>query len=134
METDSIILAIDDLHKKASHALENKDALAYSSIFDEAITYSYADGKAVDKQGYLIELAKYLKGVKKFSTSQYRIKSSIENEIFAEKIARKLVIIKPNLFIFSKKETIQTEENFQWKNINGQWKVIAVEVILEEKY
>ncbi len=134
METDLIILVIDDIHRKASLDLESKDVLAYSSIFDEALTYRYADGKVADKQQYLIDLKKYFKGIKKLNISQYRIKFSFENEIFTEKIASKLVIIKTNFLMFSKKETIQIEESFHWKNINGEWKAIAVEVVLEEKY
>lgn len=134
METDLIISAINELHKKANNALENKNTDLYMAIFDDSLTYTNADQTKVDKQAYSNEIAKSFKGAKQIETSHYRIKSSFENEVFTEKIARKSIIIKPKLLVLSKKQTIQTEEIFHWKNINNEWKVIAVEIVLEEKY
>ena len=134
METDSIISAINEIHKKANEALQNKDAVGYATIFDESLQYTLGDGKTLNKRDYSYDLAQLLKSAKSYETSHYRIKSSTENDVFTEKIARKSVIIKPNLLFFTKKQTIQTEEVYHWKSIRGEWKVIAVEVVLEEKY
>ena len=134
METDSIISAINEIHQKADQALERKDVTAYTSIFNEGFTYTPAEGAGLNKRDYTIDLKKYFGQIKEIHTSYYRIKSSFESEIFTEKIARKSVILKPNLLIFSKKQTIQTEEICHWKNIKGEWKVIAIEITLEEKY
>ena len=134
METDLIISEINEQHKKANTALENKDAGCYMSIFDDSLTYTTADQTKLNKLEYSTETEKNFRRVKRIETSHYRIKSSFENEIFIEKIARKSVIIKPKFLVLSKKQTIQTEEIFHWKNISGEWKVIAVEVVLEEKY
>lgn len=134
METELIISVINESHKKANIALENKDATAYVSNFDDSFQYTPANGISLNKRDYTYDLEKYLKRVKRLETSQYRIKSSFENEVFTEKIARKSIVIKSNLLFFSKKQTIQTEEIYQWKNIKGEWKVVAVEVVLEEKY
>jgi hypothetical protein len=134
METDLIISAINEIHQKADQALENKDVTAYTAIFDEDLTYTPAEGVTLNKRDYTIDLKKYFGNLKEIHTSYYRIKSSFENEVFTEKIARKSVVLKPNLLVFSKKQTIQTEEIYHWKNIRGEWKVIAVEVVLEEKY
>jgi len=98
------------------------------------LKYATADSSSFDKKEFAQNLEKYFKSIKDYKTSHYRIKSSFENDIFTEKIARKSVIIKPNLLVFSKKETIQTEDVYHWKNINGEWKIVAVEVVLEEKY
>ncbi|MGM9476373.1 hypothetical protein ACS5PU_08075 [Pedobacter sp. GSP4] len=134
METDLIISAINQLHQKANQALENKDTEVHVYLLDDSFTYSPAEGVAVNKRDYIIDMKKYLKGLKSFQTSYYRIKSNVEDGIFTEKIARKSVVIKPNLLLFAKKETIQTEEVFNWKNIKGEWKIISVEITLEEKY
>jgi hypothetical protein len=134
METDLIISAINEIHKKADQALESRDVTAYAAIFDEDLAYTPAEGVALNKRDYTIDLKKYFSNLKEIHTSYYRIKSSFENEVFTEKIARKSVILKPNLLIFSKKQTIQTEEIYHWKNIKGEWKVIAVEIVLEENY
>ncbi|TBO43175.1 hypothetical protein [Pedobacter kyonggii] len=134
METDLIISTINEIHKKADQALESKDVTAYTMMFDDRLTYTPAEGIALNKRDYTIDLKKYFGHIKEIHTSYYRIKSSFENEIFTEKIARKSVVLKPNLLIFSKKQTIQTEEIYHWKNIKGEWKVITVEITLEEKY
>ncbi|RYD75963.1 MAG: hypothetical protein EOP55_12410 [Sphingobacteriales bacterium] len=134
METDLIISEINEQHKKANTALENKDAGSYMYIFDDSLTYTTADQTKLNKLEYSTETEKYFRRIKRIETGHYRIKSSLEGDVFTEKIARKSVIIKPKLLILSKKQTIQTEEIFQWKNISGEWKVIAVEVVLEEKY
>lgn len=134
METDLIISTINDLHKKANSALENKYAANYLSVFDDSLLYTNADQTKLDKQAYSNEIEKFFRRTKRIETSQYRIKSSFENDVFTEKIARKSIIIKPNLLVLSKKQTIQTEEIFHWKNINGEWKVFAVDIVLEEKY
>jgi len=134
METDLIISAINELHKKANSALENKNADAYNSVFDDSLTYTQANGVKLGMKAHKAETEKYFRRIKQIETSQYRIKSSFEHGIFTEKIARKSIILKPKLFIFSKKQTIQTEEIFHWKNTNNEWKVVAVEVVLEEKY
>jgi hypothetical protein len=134
METDLIISAINEIHQKADKALENKDVTAYTTIFDEGFTYTPAEGVALNKRDYTIDLKKYFGSIKEIHTSYYRIKSSVEDEIFTEKIARKSVVLKPNLLIFSKKQTIQTEEIYHWKNVKGEWKVVAIEIVLEEKY
>lgn len=134
MENDLIISAINELHKKANTALENKDADTYTLIFDESLVYTKADGIKLDKKEYSIDIERYFRRIKRMETSYYRIKSSFENEVFTEKIARKSIIIKPRLLILSKKQTIQTEEIFHWKSISNKWKVVAVELVLEEKY
>lgn len=134
METDLIISAINDIHKGANENLQNKDAENYALIFDDALRYTLADKTTLNKRDYIYDLNQFFKSAKSFETSHYRIKSSLEDEIFTEKIARKSVIVKPNLLVFSKKQTIQTEEVYRWKNISNEWKVVSVEVVLEEKY
>lgn len=134
MEIDSIISVIDEIHKKANEALEAKDIKFYMDHFDNGLKYTNATAVSIDKKQLAIDLEKYFKGVKEYTTSYYRIKSTFEEDIFTEKIARKSIVIKPNLLVFSKKQTIQTEELYQWRNINREWKVIEIEVVLEEKY
>ncbi|QDW27590.1 hypothetical protein [Pedobacter sp. KBS0701] len=134
METDLILSAINELHQKANLALENKDLMAYMAIFDDAFSFTPFEKSTITKRDFTIDLKKYFNSAKEIHTSHYRIKSSIEDDVFTEKIARKSVILKPKLLIFSKKQTIQTEEIYHWKNIKGEWKVIAIEIVLEEKY
>lgn len=134
METDLIITAIDELHKEANEALVQQDIEAYITIFDDALQFTMFNGIVLNKRDYFYDVSRYFRSLKSFETSYYRIKSSYEGAIFTEKIARKSVIIKPKLFLFSKRDTIQTEEIYYWKNMNNTWKVIAVEVVLEERY
>ncbi|MBB6237010.1 hypothetical protein HDC90_001627 [Pedobacter sp. AK013] len=134
METDLILSAINEIHKKADQALESKDVTAYTEMFVDGLSYTPAEGPTLSKRDYVLDLKKHFGNLKEVHTSYYRIKYSFEDEIFTEKIARKSVILKPKLLIFSKKQTIQTEEIYHWKNINGEWKVTAVEITLEEKY
>ncbi len=134
METDLIISAINEIHKKANLALESKDVNAYTAIFDDHMSFTPFEKSAINKRDFTIDLKKYFSEAKTIQTSHYRIKSAFEHEIFTEKVARKSVIIKPNLLIFSKKQTVQTEEVYHWKNVKGEWKVIALEITLEEKY
>ncbi|WP_316806126.1 hypothetical protein [Pedobacter agri] len=134
METDLIISAIDALHKQEDTALQAKDADGYFSIFDPSFQYTGTNSVTLNLRDYKADIQRLFRNSKSIETSHYRIKSSFENEIFTEKIARKSIIIKPNLLIFSKKQTIQTEEIYQWKNIGGEWKVLAIEIVLEEKY
>jgi len=134
METDLIISAINELHQKANLALENKDVTAYAAMFDDAFSFAPFEKSAINKRDYTIDIKKHFNNAKEIHTSYYRIKSSIEDDFFTEKIARKSIILKPKLLVFSKKQTIQTEEIYHWKNINGDWKVIALEIVLEEKY
>lgn len=133
METDLITKEIDATHKKADSAFENKNISDYIIQFDDSITYKNIGALTFNKKDLIIETERYFRKTKSISTTYYRIKSSLENEIFTEKIARKSIVYLKGL-LFSKKQTIQTEEVFHWKNINGHWKVIAVEITLEEKY
>ena len=134
METDLIISNINAIHNKANSALESKDLAAYLSIFDDSLTYTQADQTKLDKSAFAEEIRKYFRRTKRIETSQYRIKSSLEGDVFTEKVARKSINIKPKLLLFSKKQTIQTEEIFHWRNTGSEWSVVAVEVVLEEKY
>jgi len=134
METDLIIATINELHQKANQALENKDATAYMTIFGDTLSFTPFEKPTINKRDFTIDLKKYFNGIKEIHTSHYRIKSSVEDDIFTEKIARKSVLLKPKLLVFTKKQTIQTEEVYHWKNIQGDWKVIALEIVLEEKY
>ncbi|RBQ05789.1 hypothetical protein [Pedobacter miscanthi] len=134
METDLILSTVNEIHQKASQALENKDVAAYMAIFDDALSFTPFEKPAINKRDYTVDIKKYFSGTKEIHTSYYRIKSSVGEDIFTEKIARKSVLLKPRLLILSKKQTIQTEEIYHWKNIKGEWKVIALEIVLEEKY
>ena len=134
METDLIISAINELHQKANLALENKDATAYTAMFDDGLNFIPFEKPTLNKRDFTIDLKKYLSGIKEIHSSYYRIKSSMEDDVFTEKIARKSVLLKPKMLVLSKKQTIQTEEIYHWKNIKGEWKVIALEIVLEEKY
>ncbi|WP_293305782.1 hypothetical protein [Pedobacter sp. UBA5917] len=134
METDLILSAINEIHQKANQAFENKDLTAYTAIFDDSLSFTPFEKPAINKRDYTIDLKKHFGSTKEIHTSYYRIKSSTEDDIFIEKIARKSVLLKPKLIVLSKKQTIQTEEIYHWKNIKGEWKVIALEIVLEEKY
>jgi len=134
METDIIISEIDALHKKQDVALQAKDADQYFLIFDPSFQFTGSNSVTLNLRDYKADIQSLFRNSKSIETSHYRIKSAFENEVFTEKIARKSIIIKPNLLVFSKKQTIQIEEVYQWKNVGGEWKVLAVEVVLEEKY
>jgi len=134
METDLVISAIDALHKNADQALQLKEDDTYFDMFDPSFQFTGSDHTTLNLRDYKAEIQSFFRRAKSIETSHYRIKSSVENEIFTEKIARKSVIIKTNLVLFSKKQTIQTEEIYQWRNLGGEWKVISIEVVLEEKY
>ncbi|AZI24645.1 hypothetical protein EA772_04525 [Pedobacter sp. G11] len=134
METDIIISEIDVLHKKQDMALQAKDSDHYFLIFDPSFQFTGSNSVTLNLRDYKADIQSLFRNSKSIETSHYRIKSAFENEVFTEKIARKSIIIKPNLLVFSKKQTIQTEEVYQWKNVGGEWKVLAVEVVLEEKY
>jgi len=134
METDLIIAAIDHVHQKANHALENKDVSDFVNHFDDTLNYTDASGITLSKKQLTSDLQRAFRNIKSYQTSHYRIKSSLENDTFTEKIARKSVLIKSSLLLFTKKQTIQTEEINHWKYDSGEWKIIAVEIVLEEKY
>ncbi|WP_131537447.1 nuclear transport factor 2 family protein [Pedobacter nototheniae] len=134
METDLIIKVIDEAHKNINEALINKSAAAYLGYFDENLRYVEANGEILNKKQLGAEIDRYFNKTNKIDTTHYRIKFSFEEGTFTEKIARKSVIQVKKLLFFSKKQTIQTEEIYHWKNINGNWKIISVEIPLEEKY
>ena len=134
METDLIISEIDAIHKKIDLALQQKDVGAYMYFLDESIDYKNADGTIFNKTELSDGIKRHFKSLKSLSTSHYRIKSSFDNEIFTEKIARKSVVHQSNMLIFTKKKTTQTEEIYQWKKFGNEWKAISIEITLEEKY
>jgi len=133
METDLITAEIDTIHQKANLAFERKDIGIYMSQFDDSIQYTNANATVYDRKELVYQTEKYFKKTKEISTTYYRIKSSFENEIFTEKIARKSIVFEKGI-VFAKKQTVQTEEIFNWKRIDGTWKAIGVQVVLEEKY
>ncbi|WP_029282125.1 hypothetical protein [Pedobacter sp. R20-19] len=133
MEIDLITQELDNIHQKANLAFERKDISLYMNLFDNSIRYTKADSTVYDRKELLYQTESFFKKTKDISTSYYRIKSSIEGEILFEKIARKSIVYMKGL-LFAKKQTIQTEEVFQWKKIQDTWKVISVQVVLEEKY
>ena len=133
MEIDLITAEIDTIHQKVNLAFERKDMAIYMSQFDDGIRYTNADATVYDRKDLVYQTEKYFKKTKKISTTYYRIKSSFEKQIFTEKIARKSIVFEKGL-MFAKKKTVQTEEIFNWKKIDGNWKVTGIEVVLEEKY
>ena len=133
MEIDLITAEIDTIHQKVDLAFERKDMAIYMSQFDDGIRYTNADATVYDRKDLVYQTEKYFKKTKKISTTYYRIKSSFEKQIFTEKIARKSIVFEKGL-MFAKKKTVQTEEIFNWKKIDGNWKVTGIEVVLEEKY
>lgn len=133
MEIDLITAEIDTIHQKVNLAFERKDMAIYMSQFDVGIRYTNADATVYDRKDLVYQTEKYFKKTKEISTTYYRIKSSFENQIFTEKIARKSIVFEKGL-MFAKKKTVQTEEIFNWKKIDGNWKVTGIEVVLEEKY
>ncbi|GGE55930.1 hypothetical protein EV200_10347 [Pedobacter psychrotolerans] len=133
MEIDLTTKELDTVHQKANLAFEKKDISLYMSQFDNSIQYTKADATIYDRKELLYQTESFFKKTKEISTSYYRIKSSMDGEILSEKIARKSIVYVKGL-VFAKKQTIQTEEVFQWKKIQASWKVISVQVVLEEKY
>jgi len=133
MEIDLITAEIDTIHQKANLAFERKDIAVYMSQFADSIQYTNADATVYDRKELVYQTESYFKKTKEITTTYYRIKSSFENEVFTEKIARKSIIFEKGL-LFAKKKTVQTEEIFSWKKIDNHWKVFSVQVVLEEKY
>jgi len=133
METD-LIKTLEEIHTKIDSAFEKRNISNYMSHFDEHLKYSDANMATYNKEEFMYQTEKLFKKAKYISTAYYRLKSSFGPEILTEKIARKTVLQLKNFFFFSKKQTIQTEEIFHWKIIAGEWKITAVEIVLEERY
>ncbi|WP_443944942.1 hypothetical protein ACJVDH_18810 [Pedobacter sp. AW1-32] len=134
METDLIISQINEIQRAANEAFEQKKISPFMTHFDEQLKYSIANGSVWTKKELGVQTEKFFSNAKQISKEYYRVKSSFENGVFVEKIASKIVINKSVLAVFSKKQTIQTEEVFHWKEISGQWRVTEASLILEEKY
>ncbi len=134
METELLLATINETHQKLNQALENKDAAAYLKYFDQSLQYTGADSITLDKHAFATELKRNFSRFINIHTSHYRIKSSFSDVVFTEKIARKSIIKARKLLIFSKKQTVQTEEIYHWQNIENEWRIVKVEIVLEENY
>ena len=134
METDSLIKTINEIHLELNGALEQQNLDAYLSCFSDDFKYTNIDKLTSDKAQFSAQLKAAFRPVKEYHTSHYRVKSSSEDGLFKEKIARKSVIRSAAYLILSKKQTIQTEELYTWKMTEGKWKVKEMELVLEEKY
>lgn len=134
MEIELILSEIDSVQKKLNTALEEINLENYIVYFDDTLKYAHIDASIVNKQLFVSDTKKSFNQSKSIFTEYYRIKSSFNDGIFTEKIARKSKISTKMLLLFAKKQTIQTEEIYQWKKFEDGWKVVSVEITLEEKY
>lgn len=134
METEQIKTEIDALQKALNVAFEEKQLENYMGYFSEEIKYSNFDGTVLNKTALAKQTKDIFERAKSIFTEYYRLKSSFDDEIFTEKIARKSKIKNKLLFLFSKTQTIQSEEIYHWQKFNSGWKVTGVELVLEEKY
>ena len=134
MEIELILSEIDSVQKKLYTALEEINLENYIVYFDDTLKYAHIDASIVNKQLFVSDTKKSFNQSKSIFTEYYRIKSSFNDGIFTEKIARKSKISTKMLLLFAKKQTIQTEEIYQWKKFEDGWKVVSVEITLEEKY
>lgn len=134
METDIILSQLNSIRQKAKEALMQKNLEDYASNFSEELKYTDINAAVFTKKLYLENLENYLKSVTDLTIEQYRIKHFMEGEVIIEKIAKKSVSKVKTFLLFSKKQTIQTEENIKWQINNGKWEIFEVEITLEEKY
>ena len=58
METDLILSAINEIHQKADQALENKDATAYTAMFDDGLSFTPFEKPTINKHDFTIDLKK----------------------------------------------------------------------------
>lgn len=134
METDIILSQLNSIRQKANEALLQKNLKEYANNFSELLKYTDINAEVFTKKLFIENLEKYLKSVTDLTIEEYRIKHYMEGDVIIEKIAKKSVSKVKTLLLFSKKQTIQTEENIKWQNNNGKWEIFEIEITLEEKY
>lgn len=134
MEIEGILKQIDEIEIKLNNAYEGKNIAPFITYFDDDLKYTDADGSKLNKVAFIDQTKKVFENARSIVSEYYRVKSSLNEDVFTERIARKYKLNNKSFLLFTKKQTIQIEEIYHWKKNTDGWKIVAIEVVLEEKY
>ena len=132
MDTNSTIREIDNTHLAANLALKNKDFDAYIGYFSDDLKYKQLNGKIIDKRQLSNDTQRYFDRIKSYSGTYDRLNSSVDNDLFIEKIIQKATVTIRIFIFFSKKWTVEREGTYKWEKVNGKWKILNVEITSEK--
>ena len=132
MDINLTIAEIDNAHSVANLAQKNKDFGAYISYFSNDLKYKQLNGKIIGRKQLLNDIQKYFDRVRSHISTYDRLSSSVNNDLFIEKIVQKATVTIRVFIFFSKTWTIEREGIYEWKKEDGIWKISNVEVISEK--
>jgi hypothetical protein len=132
MDTNLLITEVDKTHLAANLALKNRDFDAYMGYFSDDLKYKQSNGKTIDKGQLSYDTKRYFYRIKSFDGMYTRLSSSFENDLFIEKLVQKATVTIRVFIFFSKKWTVEREGTYKWEKVDGDWKILDVEVTNEK--
>lgn len=134
MVDNETIKEIDNLHKKANEALEQKQFDRYMDFFGDGLQYKQLNGKTIGKTELIKDTSNYFNRLQEFSSRYERKGFKIENQKIIETLIQQASLSIRVFIFFSKNWKVEREGIYEWEKINDSWKIVKVEILKERVY
>ena len=131
MTKNEVIELIDETHARCEKALRSQDLDSYMSIFADSLKYEQVNGKIIHKKQLIHDQKRAWSRIVDMKLKYCRLESSFIDNTFSEVREQNLAIWIKVFWFIRTKWTYHRIGRFDWVQINGEWKINNVKILVE---
>jgi hypothetical protein len=127
-----VVSELDEMHAQLMGALARKDRHAYRDVFSPELTYRHLDGRVIDRDRLMREVAGQFRYYRKYHWSIVRESIVAEEGRAVEILAGRGHVVVSGFFIVHRIWRLTRRGRYVWKKEEGRWRISEVEVLEEQ--
>lgn len=130
-DSAQIASELDEMHAQLVDALARKDRRAYRALFSPGLTYRHLDGRVIDRDRLMREVAGQFRYYRRYQWSIVRESIELDDGKAIEILAGSGQVVVSGFFIVHRIWRLARKGRYTWKKEDGQWRITEVEVLEE---
>lgn len=126
--SDTIAAELAARHAEARRAFEARDLAAYRAMFSPALTYRQQDGKVIDRDALMRDVAQQLISLSHINSAYQPDALVIANGEATETLTQTATLQTTAIGILHRSWTLIRRGDYTWIRENGVWVIRRVEV------
>jgi hypothetical protein len=124
----SIEVELDERHRAANLAFAKRDILAYQGLFSPSLSYQRADGKILDREHMMRDVAVQFRNLSHAVSFYVRERLVVAGDEVTETLVQTVEAQVTAFGILHRRWSVDRRGNYTWKKSCGAWAIERVKI------
>jgi hypothetical protein len=131
MPNDSIEQELDERHAAARDAFLKRDLNAYRAIFSASLRYRQANGKVIDRNRLMRDVASQFRQLSSVQSSFVREQLSVTGNEATETLEQSATVAATAFWVVHRRWHLRRRGEYSWTKLEGVWRIEKVTILSE---